>query len=101
MSVYPDVYSNIMDTFLHGLPKVMQTKMLSEGLTSESNTIEHFIAKGKALKAAQKTVDHYNQQAHLTEDDMDNSDKLNDEDQKPWKVGITFMKKSYQFLCRK
>ena len=88
MLVYPDVY-NIMDTFLCGLPKAMWTKMLSKGLTPESNTIEDFIAKGKALKAAQKMVDHYNWQAHLTEDDMD------DEDLKPQKVGIIFMKKSY------
>ena len=55
MSVYPNAY-NIMDTFLCGLPKAMQTKMLSEGLTPESNTIKDFIAEGKALEAAQKMV---------------------------------------------
>ena len=55
MSVYPDAY-NIMDTFLHGLPK----EMLENRLTPEANTVEDFISEGKALEAAMKTMDHYN-----------------------------------------
>ena len=60
MSVYPDAY-DIMDTFLRGLPEEMRTKLLENGLTPEANTVEDFVSEGKALEAAMKTVDYYDQ----------------------------------------
>ena len=63
MSVYPDAYS-IMNTFLWGLPWEMHTEMLKNGLSPESNTVEDFVAAGKALEAATKTVDHYDHHHH-------------------------------------
>ena len=56
MSVYQNAY-NIIDTFLHGLPKEMHTKMLENGLTPEANTVEDFISEGKALEATTHTME--------------------------------------------
>ena len=58
MLVYPNSY-NLMDTFFHGLPESMHAKMLKNGLTPEANTVEDFIAEGKAIEEANKTQEHY------------------------------------------
>ena len=58
MSVYPDSY-NLMDTFRHGLPASMHAEMLKNGLTPEANTVEDFIAEGKAIEEATKMQEHY------------------------------------------
>ena len=96
MLVYPDA-DNLMDTFLQGLPKEMRSEMLKNGLTPEANTIEDFIAEGKAIEDTMKTMDHYNKQVNLPvaqistmaaytpKDRIDNSSK---------KVCVTFMRKS-------
>lgn len=64
MSVFPDNY-NLMDTFLHGIPKEMRAKMLKNGLTPEANTIEDFVTEGKAIEEAMKAMEHYNKQVAL------------------------------------
>ena len=60
MSVYPDLY-NLMDMFLHGVLETMHTEMFKNGLTPEANTVDDFIAEGKAIEEATKTQDHYRQ----------------------------------------
>jgi hypothetical protein len=55
MSVYPNTY-NLMDTFLHGLPKEMWSEVLKNGLMPEANTIEDFVADGKVIEDAMKTM---------------------------------------------
>ena len=89
MSVYPNTY-NIMNIFLCGLPKEMQTKMLKNGLIPKANTVDNFISEEKALEAAIKTMEHYD--CHSTHwADIQNLQNLHEAELK--KVGITFMKK--------
>lgn len=59
MSIFPDNY-NLMDMFLQGIPKEMRAKMYKNGSTPEANTIKDFMAEGKAIEEATKTMDHYN-----------------------------------------
>jgi len=61
MLVYPDSY-NLMDMFLHGIRETMHMEMFKNGLTPEANTVDNFIAEGKAIEEAMKTQGHYRQQ---------------------------------------
>jgi hypothetical protein len=65
MSAYPNTY-NLMDTFLHGLPKEMWSEMLKNRLMPKANTIEDFVAEGKVIEDTMKTMDHYNKQVNLS-----------------------------------
>jgi hypothetical protein len=96
MSVYPDAY-NLMDTFLCGLPKEMQSEMLKNRLTPETNTIKDFVAEGKAIEDAMKTMDHYNKQVNLPVVRVSTTAALNTRDRtenSPKRAGVTFMRKS-------
>jgi hypothetical protein len=96
MSVYSKTY-NLMDTFLHGLPKEMQSEMLKNELMPEANTIEDFIVEGKAIKDAMKTMDYYNKQVNLPVAWASTMVALNPRNQtknSPKRAGVTFVRKS-------
>ena len=64
MSVYPNTY-NLMDSFLHGLPKEMWYETLKNRLMPKANTVEDFVAEGKAIEDTMKMMEHYNKQVNL------------------------------------
>jgi hypothetical protein len=96
MSVYPNAY-NLMDTFLCGLPKEMRSEMLKNRLMPEANTIKDFVAEGKAIEDATKTMDHYNKQVNLPVARVSTTAALNTRDRtenSPKRAGVTFVRKS-------
>ena len=59
MVVYPNAYQ-IVETFLRGIPSYIRECMIKDGLSTEINTIDDFVAEAKKHEAAKKTLDYYN-----------------------------------------
>ena len=74
--------------------RVDRTEMLKNGLMSEANTVDDFIAEGKAIEEAAKTQEHYKRQVVVPVTRVTNVAVPQPSGNEPRRVSMTLTKRS-------